>query len=194
MKKPTQSKHVTVLTADPGFGSFGWGIVRYRSGFDTVMEMGVITTKPPTTKGLTKAESRFSRMREISEILFALCKRYSVDAIAFEAESIPQMTSKQNAMAIARPYGSLAMLAVVLDIAGVQTSPQRVKKTLCPDIPGPSKKDIEAAVLVEFGKQVAVRAFLSKYPEGKHNHAFDALAVYVATRSSDIMKALKRSV
>jgi len=162
-------------------------------GVDTVMDMGVIATAPPTKKGLLLSESRFSRMRHISKNIWALCEKYRVDALAFEAESIPQMSSKQNAMAIARPYGALSMLAAARDIAAVQATPQQVKKALCPEIRKPSKEDVEKAVRVEFGRHVAVRTFLHQYPLGKHNHAFDALGVYVATRDSDIMRALKRS-
>ena len=162
-----------------------------RASSALVLEMGVITTKPAKKKEL-KTHNQFHRLRETNARLYRLGIKYSVDALAFESLSIPRKASKQNAIKIGHPYGSLAMLAEVLDIACVMSTPQAIKKTLCGKI-NASKDDVQRVVARMWGRQPAVRQFVKKTAASRHNHGWDALAAYVAAGNTDVMKALKRS-
>jgi Holliday junction resolvasome RuvABC endonuclease subunit len=181
-----------ILAVDPGFASLGYVVVQHEGGADTVREMGIVETKPAKDKGLLKTEDQFRRLRYSSERLWTLAEHYEVDAIAFESLSIPQQTSKQNAIKIGHPYGMLGMLAAALDIAVVMMTPQAVKKALCGKA-NASKADVEQAVKGMFSEQAGVALFIEEYPESKRNHGWDALAAYVAAGESNVMKALKRS-
>jgi crossover junction endodeoxyribonuclease RuvC len=183
---------VTTLGIDPGFAEMGFAIVRYERGIEHVLEMGAISTKPAKAKGVLKTEDQFLRLRDTNGKLWQLCDHYDVDALAFESLSIPQQTSKQNAIKIGHPYGSIAMLAVALDLACVMMTPQALKKALCGAI-NASKDDVQAAVEAHFREHPAVKRFIETYPRTKRNHGWDALAAYMAAGHSDVMKALKRS-
>lgn len=189
---PTASRRVTTLAADPGFAEFGFAVVRYEDRIDHVLEMGTFSTKPTTQKGLLKTEDQFRRLRETASRLWSLASHYEVDALAFESLSIPQQTSKQNAIKIGHPYGALAMLAVALDLPCVMMTPQALKKALC-GAHNASKEEVEAEVERLFWEHPAVQRFADEYPKTKRNHGWDALAAYVASGHSDVMKALKRS-
>jgi Holliday junction resolvasome RuvABC endonuclease subunit len=184
------ARRVTTLAIDPGFGEMGFAVVRYERGMDHVLEMGAISTKPAKGKVL-KTEDQFSRLRYTNAKLWQLCGYYDVDALAFESLSIPQQTSKQSAIKIGHPYGSLAMLAVALDLACVMITPQALKKALC-GASGASKQDVQAAVVAAFGEHPGVKRFAESTAKTRRNHGYDALAAYMAAGHSDVMKALKR--
>lgn len=169
----------------------GYGVVRYAAGANAVLTIGVVETAPTKVKGPTKGEDKFRRLRETSAVLWDLAKRFEIDALAFEALSIPRQTSKQNAISIGFPYGIAAMLCTVLDLPGVGLSPQAVKKALCGKM-GASKNEVEAAVLAEFGDDGMVKKFQASCAKTKQNHAFDALGIYLAASNTDIMRALRR--
>jgi len=186
------SFQITVLSADPGFASFGYAIVGTAFGADTVREMGVFSTEPTKHKGLLKSEDSFARLRELGGKIGNLATTYKVDALCFESLSIPQITSKQNAIKIGYPYGILGMLAVVMSIPVIQVTPQAVKKALC-GRNNASKEEVQTELELRFRSDVhyGVRQFQESCPQSKRNHAWDALGVYVAAGQTDVMKALK---
>ncbi len=186
-----RSPSVTVLSIDPGFAELGYAVVRHERGIDHVLDIGVIWTKTGN-KRLLKSEDAQRRLRYTSERLWALADKYEIDAIAFESISMPQVTSKQNAVKIGFAYALIAMLAAILDIAMVMRTPQAVKMAVC-GTKSASKGAVEKAVRVLFGGHPAVLKFINQTARGRQNHGFDALAAYVAAGDSDVMKALKRS-
>jgi Holliday junction resolvasome RuvABC endonuclease subunit len=182
---------LATLAIDPGFGDLGYAVVEY-DGEDRVAEIGVISTKPTKAKGLLKTEDQFRRLRETNGKLWQLAQHYNIAAIAFESLSIPQQSSKQTAIKIGHPYGSLAMLAVAHDAACVMMTPQALKKALCGHVKA-SKEEVMLAVQDRFADQSAAVRFAETVAMSKQNHGWDALAAYIAAGQSDVMKALKRS-
>ena len=107
---------ITILTADPGFAAFGYGIIRRERKIDHVLEMGVLRTKKADKKHKVLVnEDSFERMRFTAERLLDLVKRYDVDIVVFEAMSLPRKASVSNAVKIGQPYALLAMLCTILD-------------------------------------------------------------------------------
>jgi len=186
------SRRLAVLTLDPGFSAFGWGVVIRESGVEFVAEMNVIRTKKASKKlRILANEDNFMRMRYIAERLIAVIEDYKIDAMTFEAFSIPMKASKSNLVKIGMPYTIISTLSVVYDLAVVMSTPQHIKKAICGRI-NASKEEVEIEVLNQYGKLPAVRAFMESVPETLHNHGWDALAAYIASDASDVMKALKK--
>lgn len=183
-----------VLACDPGFAAFGYVVVNREivgegngTQADRVRAMGVIRTKKEAKKRqILAVEDSFARCREIATALRRLIDEYNVQAIAFEAFSVPMKSNKSNLVKIGHPYGILAALAE--DRPVVMLTPQRVRKDLVEK--GASKDDVERVVAARFADDPVVRAFKSECAKSIQNHAWDALAVYLACWQSDVMRAL----
>lgn len=182
-----QKKQRAVLTVDPGFAAFGYGVIAMPS--HEVLVMGVARTKPSNAKVL-KSDDALRRLREISSVLVGLAGTYKIVGVSMESQSLPKQTSKQNAVKIGYPYGVVAMFATWLDIPVVQLSPQAVKKELC-DRQDASKEEVEQAAEALWSADPAVQIFRDNYPDGVHNHAWDALAAFAASRQTEVMRALR---
>jgi len=185
-----------ILTIDPGYAALGYALLDATAKFDRVVAMGVVRTKVSANKRILKNEDSFARMRHMGEELERLTGRgteNSIRAMVFESLSLPQQTSKQLAVKIGMPYGLLAQLAATMNIPVVMVTPQRVKNAVC-GADNASKQAVEAAMRKRFLPVKvhggAINAFLSTTPASLHNHAWDALAVYVASTDTDVMKAL----
>ncbi len=187
-----QRQTLTTITIDPGFSACGYGIIQREQGVDTVRELGVFRTKKsPKKMRVLQNEDNFSRAREIGEGLYDLFHVYDIDVITFEAFSLPQKGSKPVIVKMTLPYGLLAMLSVVYDVPVVMCTPQHVKKIVCGRVSA-SKEQVREVMIERYKEDAAIERFRSEYPASLHEHAFDALAVYVASESSDVMKALKK--
>jgi Holliday junction resolvasome RuvABC endonuclease subunit len=185
-----------ILTIDPGYAALGYAVLDVTAKFDRVTAMGVVRTKVSSNKRILKNEDSFARMRHMAEELEKLSMRgteHSVRALVFESLSLPQQTSKQAAVKIGMPYGLLAQLAATLNIPVVMVTPQRVKNAVC-GADNASKHAVEIEMRKRFlpakVRGGVINDFLSSTPASLHNHAWDALAVYVASTDMDVMKAL----
>lgn len=181
---------IHVLGVDPGFGAFGYALAGYSPEHDTheVRAMGVIRTKKATKKQrILASEDNFQRARDIARRLATILSVNDVKALAFESFSPPQRASKSNLVKIGFPYGILASLAVTHDLPTVQMSPQTIRKSL-----GGvgSKKGVEDLLRGAFPE--AERA-LTGTPESMRNHAWDALAAYLAAWDTDTMRMLRHA-
>lgn len=196
---------VATLCCDPGFGSFGYGVVRYDkvARRHSPLEAGVIRTKKsPKKQRVLVTEDNFARSVEIAEALWQICQRHAVRAITFESYSMPQKAGKAAIVKIGYPYGALALLSVALRAPVVQMTPQQVKKKLCGDR-GASKEDVERAVqrvllgldwdcgtvVVDGQSRPDVPGMLDVTPS-EREHAWDSFAGYITALDGDVMRAL----
>jgi Holliday junction resolvasome RuvABC endonuclease subunit len=182
---------IAVLGVDPGFASFGYALARYNPTSDTheVRAMGVIRTKKATKKqNLLASEDSFQRTRDIAAALTGIVRANNVKALAFEAFSPPQRASKMNLVKIGFPYGVLAALAVEHELPTIQMSPQRIRKVL-----GTDSKDAAEALLRGAFPEAWRLLEDAGVAEGMRNHAWDALAAYMASWDTDTMRMLRNA-
>jgi len=181
---------IYVLGVDPGFSAFGYALASYDPESDTheVRAMGVIRTKKSDKKlRIAASEDNFQRARDIASALQGIIQVNRVRALAFESFSAPQKASKMNLVKIGFPYGVLAALASACDLPTVQLSPKRIRQVLRAD----SKSAVENVLRGGFPE--AVRMLDGSVPRTLHNHAWDALAAYLASWDTDTMRMLRNA-
>lgn len=183
----------TVMTLDPGFSHLGLAVIRLEpyGRPDTLLNMDVIVTKKSQLKVTVNADN-LSRNRELARALDECIDRYDVTMLTYESYSMPQQANKPNLVKIGFPYGILAALGEVYGLPTVMRTPQAVKKAVCGHV-GVSKRDVEDTLKARFypGNEQAVDEFERRVPNGRRNHAWDAIGAFVAAETSDVMRALR---
>lgn len=187
---------VNTLACDTGFANFGWGVVRYDRSTQKhrVLEVGVVRTKKsPKKQHVLATEDNFARLREIATVLYRLFEQYSIRAITFEAFSMPMKAGKSTLVKMGYPFGALALLSVFRSAPTVMPTPQQIKKALCGDRAA-SKEQVEEAVHKAIRHGVAWNSDgipgMNEIPSAQREHAWDALASYIASLDSDVMRAI----
>lgn len=172
-----------VLGLDPAFAIMGWAI----GGFGPdlcVTRAGLIeTVKSDKKLRVRSMDDTFRRSRDLANQLQKLIEQWHPWAIALEGFSPVRNASSTGK--IGHAYGVIAAMAELRKLPVVSVSPQELKIELTGKRSA-SKEEVTAAAKKRFPK-VRIDAVPSKA-----NHCWDAVAVLIATQSSDVMLALRR--
>lgn len=174
---------VCVLGCDPGFASFGYGVMELLPDREKVIEVNVIRTKKDTKKKtVLAADDNFRRARAIGAALHSVLEQHQPMAIAAESMSFPRNASVAAKMAMS--WGVMASLSEQFGIPVVQASPQRIKKLLC-GTSSASKEEMQDALRRRYKGEFF--PFQKAIPKGQWEHGFDAVGSVVACLDSDIL-------
>jgi Holliday junction resolvasome RuvABC endonuclease subunit len=184
-----------IVGVDPALRNLGWVRVRLVTGVIAgieVLGMGVISTEPSSKKRhVLASDDNLRSIRELDAEFDRMLRGWGngfgpTSAIVAESMSFPRNSSA--AAKVALSWGMIGTRANVLGVPVVQASPQEVRKGL--DLAKNASKDVvREAILRIFEKELT--GHLKDVPEGKWNHAFDALAVVLACQQSDVIRALR---
>lgn len=179
---------VYVLGLDPGFASTGWALLQLHPGGETLIDAGVVRTKPSAKKrSVLASEDNVRRGREITCVLAPLVKQVAV--VCAESMSYPRSSSAAAKMAMC--WGIAIALTEAHDCPIVQASPQQVKKALCGNMSA-SKEDIQAVIHGRY-PALALKLRAAGVPEGEWEHPFDAAAAVVTAFGSELVRGLRKS-
>lgn len=184
-------RSVCILGVDPGFASFGFGVVRLLPDGEEVGRVDVIrTSKSAKKKNVKAADDNFQRAQAIATVLHDVVKEYEPLAIAAEAASWPRNASASAKVAMA--WGLLADLCLIYQLPMVQASPQEIKKALCGN-KSATKVAIQTKLEALYPGQFddfkgRFPAKKPPQPNGQWEHGFDAVGAVVACLDSDVVK------
>lgn len=181
-----------VLGIDPGFSSVGYALVNILPESESLVRVGVLTTKKSAAKHAVYAsDDNFRRSREIYRSLADLVSyRGHVMAICVESMSFPRSSSV--AAKVAMCWGVLASLSESLGIPLVQISPQDVKKCVCNSRTA-SKTDVFKALCKRY-PDMKPMCDAMKIPNTQLEHPTDALATVVAALGGDVLRLARAAV
>jgi Holliday junction resolvasome RuvABC endonuclease subunit len=128
------------------------------------------------------------RARELVVGLRDVMRHFDVRAIAAESMSHPRNSSAAAKVALA--WGVIVTLSEVAELPLLQASPQEVKHRVCQS-KSASKDEVAFEVRRQLGNHI--EDLLGDYPDGLHEHAYDAAATALACMSSDVVRALRRA-
>jgi Holliday junction resolvasome RuvABC endonuclease subunit len=184
-----------LLGLDPGFASFGWSVVALYPDGEEISAMGVFRTQKESSKRHVLAcEDSFERTRAIAKFLDGLIEQWDPKVVCFEAWSPVRNASAAAKVAFA--YGALgANLARGTGLPAVSPTPQRVKKALTGKV-NASKEEVESEVRKRFGgtSPKVLQTFSKAVPRSQQVHAFDSLAVVIASLESEVVRTVRRFV
>lgn len=184
-------REVFILGVDPGFASFGFGVVRLFSGYEEVVHTDVIRTQKSVKKQNVKAaDDNFRRGQAISAVLHEIVKEWKPVALAAEAASWPRNAGATAKVAMS--WGILIDLCHIYELPMVQASPQEIKKALCNN-KSATKEDVRRVLEVRYTDQF--EEFKARYParkppqpNGQWEHGFDAIGAVVTCLDSDVIR------
>jgi crossover junction endodeoxyribonuclease RuvC len=177
------------LGIDPGFASLGYALVDVSVSEVVVGSLGVITTEKSNKKQNVLASSdNLRRARELARLLQPLVQEAGV--ICVEAMSFPRNASA--AAKVAMSWGVLACLSELSDVPIVQVSPKELKQAVCGDATA-SKEKVAEALDRRFARSFGAELVGRGVAKSLHEHAYDALGTVVASLSSEVLRALRRS-
>jgi crossover junction endodeoxyribonuclease RuvC len=171
-----------ILGLDPGFASLGWGLISSKG--PQVLAAGVIRTKPG--KERRKCDDNAERCRFIANALADIHERHYFALIAAEAQSWTRHATGDRAVAMA--WGIIVATAARFDVPILQIRPQEAKREIAGS-ESASKAEIQATIEA---MGIGAKEHLSSFPTTQQNHAFDALAVALASLSSPLVKTAQR--
>lgn len=185
------NREVFVLGMDPGFASFGFGVVQLLPEGERIVRVDVIRTQKSAKKlNVKAADDNFRRGQAISAILHDVVKEYQPVALAAESASWPRNASSSAKLALS--WGILIDLCHVYHLPMAQASPQEIKKVLCKK-KSATKEDIRQALEALYPHQFD--AFKTEFPaknppkpHGQWEHGFDAVGAVVACLSTDVIR------
>jgi len=170
---------------DPGFSNLGFAVVELTADEESLLELGVITTKKSAKKKrLFEADDSVRRMREINSVLARLFWEPRATIICSERQSwgFPN-TNTHRTLGFA--WGSI--VAMSGDIPLIQVPPDDLKAAVTGD--NSASKDTVADALGE--RFVNLEELLRGTTKSKQNHATDALAAIIACLDSELVNALR---
>lgn len=177
-------REVCILGVDPGFASFGWGVVSLNSLGENILDVGVIRTKKSQKKLNVKAtDDNFRRSQILAKALHKLIGQWKPIVVVAESVSFPRNASAAAKVAMA--WGILSDLCVVYGLPMVQATPQEIKKFLCARQTA-TKVDIQRSLEDRYVGQF--RAFVDNHPATQLEHGFDAVGAVVTCLSSDVIR------
>lgn len=176
------------LGIDPGFASLGLAAVELPAlsvaATPRVPRCWVERTEPSAKKRDVRAsEDLVRRCRELAVALERAIAEWHPAVACAETMSWPR--DQKAATRVALAWGIIAAVLERHGIPLVQASPQEVKKALC-GRKDASKDDVQLAV------ENAVEAVTWPAQKTLHEHAADAIAVVLACRDSELLRALRR--
>jgi len=184
-----------ILGLDPGLANCGLAAVELLPDGEQIIALDVFRSEKSAKKAnVLDASDTLRRARELARWLamwssHLLDLHYDVRLLAAERFSAPRNASA--AAKIGWAWGVIAALAEDLHIPVVQPSPQEVKRCVCGKRDA-SKEDVEAAMRVRFSRaDDAIRNLEARIVASHREHAWDALAVVVASLDSDVVRAIR---
>jgi len=177
-----------LIGLDPGFASFGYGVLQADQLRTTIECVGVFHTKKAIKKqSVLAAEDNFVRARELAQFLRNLLLGLSAQKqpIVLVAESMSFPRSSSSAAKVAMSWGILAALSEEWQLPLVQASPQQIKYVLCEDRKA-SKEAVQGVLMRRYSGQFD--AFVKNTPSGQWEHGFDAVGAVVACLGSDVIR------
>jgi Holliday junction resolvasome RuvABC endonuclease subunit len=176
---------------DPGFASFGVGVVQLFPDHEKVVEVDVIRTKASSKKcNVRSTNDNFRRAEEIATQLRRFIKVYRPKVFTAEALSLPRNASTSSKLSIS--WGILACFTTGWSIPMLQSTPQELKMMLCND-KSASKLDIQRALERRYPGQFDT--FKYKFPpknptkpNGQWEHGFDAVGSIVSCLDTEVMR------
>lgn len=185
---------MNVLGLDPGFASFGWAHMRLDPGCTrpwSCVDAGIIRTKPaPKRERLTKAEDARMRSTDIAEELGEIVARTKPLVIC--AEQFSPLRNASSSAKLARAWGVIDGIAYQHRIPVVCVQPMRLKKMLTGKTSA-SKGVVKRCVQHRLGLVVDTLPWEARYPEGQHEHAWDAMAAAIACEREERLLLIQRA-
>jgi Holliday junction resolvasome RuvABC endonuclease subunit len=181
----------TIIGLDPGLATCGIAIVELETPYSRVVRLDVHRTAPsPKKQAVLSASDTLRRARELSAWLSPWLD--TADAVAAERFSAPR-----NAGAAAKigwAWGVIAAQTEARRLPVVQPSPQEVHRALCGSAQA-AKTEVEAVCRARIrawpGTDDAIEELEQSHPCSAHEHAWDALAVVLASLDSDLVRAIR---
>ncbi len=179
---------LTVLGFDGGFKETGWAVLRFfpsMAGIESppeIVDAGVITTeKSDRKKKIAEADDLTRRIREIANPVRKILDLWSPRIVCIESFSFIR-----NASAAAKcAAGYAAIIALIPPSTPIaQCTPQDVHK-----LTGIGKRATANYVTAHAGDAGTIDERVQ--PAGLAVHAFDAAAVVLTLRDSEIMRAVR---
>lgn len=180
---------VTILGLDIGFAITGYAVAdAVADGRLKLRALGVIETKASDKKqrNVRSVDDVARRVREVGDALDLHVT--TADLVTAEAFSYPPNAS--SAAKLAMVWGVVIEQARIRNLAMFRATPQEIKLAVAGRA-NASKNAVEAALVERFG-DLLVGDLLDGVPDGKHNHAFDALGSIVACLDTDEVRLLLR--
>lgn len=182
---------VYILGLDPGFASFGFGVVQLFPDHEKIIHVDVIRTEKSTKKqNVLSVDDNFRRARAISVVIRHQVKIYRPAAMTAESLSLPRNSS--SASKVSMSWGILACIVEAWQIPMMQVTPQGLKKKVC-GFKTASKEDVRHAMEERYPGQFD--AFKKKFkpkkppkPNGQWEHGFDAVASVVSCLDSEVIR------
>ncbi len=172
-----------ILALDNGLENLGWAVVAPRTGH--VEDLGVIHQR--RIAKLDESTCRVTRLLRQGRILRGVAITNHCTAIAAEAMSFGGPPKARFAMAIALggSWGVAAALAAALDLELWEVSPKRWQHEILGRAAG-DQSAVDYMVVFEalrdyIGSTVEAAASYGELPEGRRNHALDAVGVGIFT-------------
>ncbi len=179
---------VLLFGSDGGLAHFGHASVALHATGEEIIDLGVAhTEKSDAKRKVLAADDEVRRARELCVLLDAAIPA-GCRAICAESMSHPRNASAAGKLKMS--WGVLVYAAHARNLAILQASPQEIKKALT-GRKDASKEDIARAIADRYGDKPARILDAKKIPNGKREHAYDALASIVACLNSDLVRMLR---
>ena len=177
---------ITVLGIDGGFSSIGYSVAHVNSLMEiNPIKFDVIQSKPEHKKRKIYVEDdNKRRIDEIIKEFQKIIKTYNVKLITMEQFS----NFSRNANSSRKTYGLICAiwtLANCLNIPVFQTTPQKIKKSVCGKVRA-SKEEVIEAINEQYPHVLTIRP----KAKGKHEHCYDAFGSIIACMGMDEIKML----
>jgi len=181
---------VYVLGLDPGFASFGYGVVELLRDSERIVEVNVIRTKKDAKKrAVLAADDNFRRARAIYAALIEVVDRYHPVVVAAETMSFPRDASAAAKVAMA--WGVISAIAESRQLPMAQASPMKIKQSVAGN-PKASKEDVQSALRRRYVGQFF--PFQKALPQGQWEHGYDAIGSIVTCLDGDVLRMARGTV
>jgi len=180
-----------LMAIDPAFANTGWVLAEK----GTIFKSGIIITKPSTRKTHSKTFVDAERAQKITKDLLDVIEEYEVQGIVSEIPAGSQ--SARAAKLLGTSVGLMIGLCTTARLPIDWYMEGSVKEALCGRRDANKRDMIEAAVDFVGGKKKEKQTNAGTrrdyficgewWPYGKAEHIADAIGVYVAARSSNLV-------
>ena len=167
-----------VLALDPSFRNTGWVFLHVGDELGVrILDAGVIRTEPSKNKKELKSVANHNATKLIARELWKLFTTIKPRYVLAESKAGSKSATAGELMAMAQ-----AAVACTSEFVGYEVNlvtPHKVKKTLTGKTKA-SKEEIRDAVIAQYPDCVPIIGKIK--PASKQEHAYDALAVFMAAR------------
>ena len=187
------TKSVLVLGLDPGLAKMGVVLIELTTDQVILRKAAVIRTEKSDKKVKVLAtEDNLRRSCEIYRTLktFASVGNRYAQVICTESMSWPRSAGAAAKVALA--WGTVAALAVELDVPVVQVSPMELKNRIT-GVKTATKRQVEGILRARFGADVAATGIDRHYRDGGvastlQEHIWDAAGAVIASLDGEVLR------